>query len=675
VTALGSSLEGVAEEGRETAGVLETLGDPETIKLDSSALDKVPGLVQLIVAGLVTLGPGAAAAAVGFGLVGAAAVAAAASAGGVTELGTDLEDAFKRGTESVSGFGSALESVGTASLKDFEGAAGLAGQAVGTLFVDLAPEIEKAAGYVDDLAGDFDKWAQSVNSSGLDDFMSKIFSEQTISELKTDLSDVLAIIEHIGQAIEDAPPAFGETLEAALNVLKSIPVPVIDALIDLFAAMKGASLIMGAANGINSLINSLGPEAAADTGASAAGEGASALGTAAEDAAGAGIGGAGAAAAGKLASGAAESAAKDAGTTIGDALAGAAEDAAGSALGNGVASAVGKVAGGAASGAAADVGKVIGDAVSDAAGDALGSGLGAAAGDAVGKMGSSAASAADSAGADVGEGFSQAAGDALGGGLGSAAESAVSDMGSSAAGAAGSAGTDVSQAFTESAADDLGGLGDAASAGASDMSEAAGAAGSAGTDVSQAFTGSVAEGVGGAGIGEVADEAGGEFEEAVPVATEAGQMASAGFASGIAVEGEAAEAAADAVVTEVDTTMIDGLEIASPSKKTRRYGQYWDQGLALGMRDGLGDVADAAGALVSTSAGALSGMAVSQSLGALGMSSVLPGVSSPLSGAPIQLQVTAGGTSDPLMNEIVSSLRFKVGSLTGGNVQAALGNG
>ena len=147
-----------------------------------------------------------------------------------------------------------------------------------------------------------------------------------------------------------------------------------------------------------------------------------------------------------------------------------------------------------------------------------------------------------------------------------------------------------------------------------------------------------------------------------------------GVLGGIESEASSLIQEAESIASSVVNTLSSALGIASPSKVTHQIGVYTGQGFAYGLGDTAGDVADAAGSLAHASLGALSGTAA-LSLASLGsVASSLPGVSAPLGTGALQLQVTSVATSDPLMNEIVSGLRFKIGGLTGGNVQAALGS-
>lgn len=78
-----------------------------------------------------------------------------------------------------------------------------------------------------------------------------------------------------------------------------------------------------------------------------------------------------------------------------------------------------------------------------------------------------------------------------------------------------------------------------------------------------------------------------------------------GFRKGIAEKGQAAIAEATAVAQEVAAQMAQALQIASPSKLTRSYGNYLDEGLVLGMRDGLGNIKDATYDVANSAADAL----------------------------------------------------------------------
>ena len=237
---------------------LEELQVPKKVEISESGGEGISPMVTGIVAALVLLGPAAAGAAAGLGLVGAAVGAAAMSTGGLSDVTANLEHSLQNGMMSVSGFGAALDSVGSKSMGDFESAAGSVGQALGQLFVTFSPEIEEAAGYVEDIAADFDKWAQSVSSSGLDDFLSKAFSPQELSDLKEDFGDIVKIVGTLGQVEQAIQPFAMNGLTDILNALSKLDPTKVEMLLALFAALKAAQMVSSLGSSITGMVNDLG---------------------------------------------------------------------------------------------------------------------------------------------------------------------------------------------------------------------------------------------------------------------------------------------------------------------------------------------------------------------------------------------------------------------------------
>ena len=453
---------------------LADLQKPKEVSISAPGLDAVSPLILTIAGAVATLGPEAAGAAVGVGLVGAAFGAAASVGGGFTGVLDTLKADLMSGAEQVGGFSSALGETGIASLQDFEGAAADVGDAVGHLFTDFAPEIQDAAKDVEDLAGDFDSWAKSVNASGLDGFLSKVFNSQTISELKGDLSDIVQILKNVGGAIEDISPTALAGLSAALDVLAHIPPGVIAGLIDLFAAMKVASMISGPVTSAVDWVSGL-------FGGASEAEGAGEAAGAGEEAAAAfiegfrsglaGISAVGEEAAAQLADGA--PAAGAAGAETGEAYAAGIEGAAAvGALGE-------EVAGDLASGAAA----------------------------------------AGAAGAETGEAYAAGLDGATA--AGAVGEEVASEL-AEGAGAAGAAGTETGAAYAggvEEGAQAAGAVGDETAA---ELESGAAAGAAAGDATGTAFAEGVAEGAQAASA--VGPEVTSELAEAAGMAEEAGAM-------------------------------------------------------------------------------------------------------------------------------------------------------
>lgn len=72
-----------------------------------------------------------------------------------------------------------------------------------------------------------------------------------------------------------------------------------------------------------------------------------------------------------------------------------------------------------------------------------------------------------------------------------------------------------------------------------------------------------------------------------------GEATMDGLTNGILERGQQAIAAAEQIANSVANIMAGVLGIASPSKLTRSYGNYIDEGLVLGMRDKMSNVEDA----------------------------------------------------------------------------------
>lgn len=99
------------------------------------------------------------------------------------------------------------------------------------------------------------------------------------------------------------------------------------------------------------------------------------------------------------------------------------------------------------------------------------------------------------------------------------------------------------------------------------------------------------------------------LNEVMPSCTQAGTSVGTntvdGLTKGIEERGQIAIAAAQKVASQVVEIMSSTLQIASPSKLTRSFGNYLDEGLALGLRDGLGNVEDASKEVANSTLSAL----------------------------------------------------------------------
>jgi hypothetical protein len=224
---------------------LEELRQPEEIEIDSGKLSEATESAKTL--GMTVAAIGAAPSLVGLvsilGGVGAGFAATAEAGGGLSAVTQSLEEDFRSGADGVSGFGAAVQQVGGSGLKDFSDAASLAGAGVGKLFEDLSPEIEAADKLVEDIAGDFSKWAQSVSGSGIESFFSKLFGGINVDELKSDLGDIATIIEHVGEAEQEMSPIAMGALSDVLNLLSHLPPEVITALTAMFLAIKGVGAL------------------------------------------------------------------------------------------------------------------------------------------------------------------------------------------------------------------------------------------------------------------------------------------------------------------------------------------------------------------------------------------------------------------------------------------------
>lgn len=99
------------------------------------------------------------------------------------------------------------------------------------------------------------------------------------------------------------------------------------------------------------------------------------------------------------------------------------------------------------------------------------------------------------------------------------------------------------------------------------------------------------------------------LHDTIPSSTQAGRELGVntidGLTRGIEERGQVAIAAAQKVASQVASIMASTLKIASPSKLTRSFGNYLDEGLALGLRDGLGNVEDASREVANSTLSAL----------------------------------------------------------------------
>lgn len=238
---------------------LDDLQRTREINIDASGLDKArsSALALGITLAATSLGPLVALAA-GAGLVAAGFGAAALTGGGFATVTERLLGDLMSGAMGASGFGQALDSVGSGAMQDFSNAAGAAGDAVGHIFVAIAPLIEKADGFILEIAEDFDKWAKSVGGSEIDSFFTKLFGSVNMGEVKSDLADIVTIVGNIVKAEENMSGFSFGGLSVVLDVLAHLNPTVIEALTVLFAVIKTIGAISGLVDFAKSFIGQIG---------------------------------------------------------------------------------------------------------------------------------------------------------------------------------------------------------------------------------------------------------------------------------------------------------------------------------------------------------------------------------------------------------------------------------
>lgn len=175
-----------------------------------------------------------------------------------------------------------------------------------------------------------------------------------------------------------------------------------------------------------------------------------------------------------------------------------------------------------------------------------------------------------------------------------------------------------------------------------------------------------------------------EFSSAGTWLESAGKDIVNGLISGVESMGSTLETAIiDLIPSPVRSVVESALGIASPSTVFAEIGRNVGLGFIGGLDGMQSGVEQSAALLAASSLSGLGDLAAAQSLsalGALGLPSLgaaarLPGVTSPLTAGPLQLQVSYAGTGNQLTDTLVQSLQFKIIDATGGDVQAALGWG
>lgn len=163
--------------------------------------------------------------------------------------------------------------------------------------------------------------------------------------------------------------------------------------------------------------------------------------------------------------------------------------------------------------------------------------------------------------------------------------------------------------------------------------------------------------------------------------TPAGVAVSQGFLNGIISLSGAVISEAESLATSVENTIKSALGIASPSKVTFGLGAFTGQGFGGGLLSQVPFVEQQASQLAAASISGLSNLAQTQSLASLAaigtpsLTTGLPGISSPLSSGPLQIQLSWSGTGDQLTDALVGGIRADVQAKAGGDVQAHLGRG
>ena len=581
---------------------------------------------------------------------------------------------------------------GEEALQVFGTAAGDVADGLAHIFIAFAPDIQNVLPLVDKLAGSFDHWASSVTDKGLDGFFKTTFSPANVHALAQDGKDLASFLENVAKASQDMSPlAFGG-ISNVLDILGSLPPGVIEAATALFLAVKTAGTVGQAINGISNVIS--GVKGLFGGGAQTAE--AEAEGTAAGTA-----GGTSAATAFTSTFAAEVTAALPAAFTEVGATGSTESAAAGTAMGTAAATAFGtSFATEDALGVTAAVTAVGTEASVEAgvAGAAIGTALATGFAGSLGTMGAAVAAALPEAGLGLvlAAGL---AGAALGGAVG-----VGFNLGFAATGASGAAGkieggvkaatADAKswlQPAGQQAADGFGtGFLSQQSKVQADVGQVkgwtqAGAAGSStwiaphGQQAAQGFaTGfASAHGIVNNGAAQLKGWVTAALPSPASWLVNAGVSVMQGFLNGLVSEAGAVYAEADSIANTVIGKIKSALGIASPSKVTHELGVFTGQGFGLGLASTGSFIGQQASYLATVSAQSLASIAASQSLSQLGIAAParLPGVGSPLSGGGLQLQVSYAGSGNQLTDALVGGLQFHIVHATGGDVQAALGQG
>jgi hypothetical protein len=588
-------------------------------------------------------------------------------------------------------FFNTLGTTGQIALTNFGEAAGKVADGVAHLFVAFAPDIDKLPPLVNDLAGAFDKWAQSVTSKGLDDFLSKTFSPSNLALLAKDGKSLGDLVTNIAKASGDMSPLAFDGLSNVLTILGSLPPGVIEAATALFLAAKTIGSISAGVGAISTVLNGIkGLFGGAATTAETAAEG-TAAGTA---------GGTAAATAFTTAF-STEIAASlpTAFTAIGTEVA-AAADAAGTVWGTAAATTFG-TAFGTESATALTASFTAEDAAftteAGAAGTAMGTAMATALtasfdAEGVAELGGSLTAGA--VGAAIGAGIAGAAiGAALGTGFTVALAAtgvggAVGNIKNDVTSAASGANTWLQPAGQQAGEGFVNGL-NSERAAAQAAAAALRSSVTAGTNGSQSWIQPAGQQTG-TGFDTGLNSLHGKINataasirnwvtSALPSPASwlvnAGVSVVQGFANAIASSTGLVTSAVSAIASAVKSGLhgigIPGFASGTPSAPP---GWFWvgEKGPEL--------MHFAGGEQVLTHSASMAKAQSMSALSALGVPSIgsparLPGVSAPLSAQPLQLQVSYAGTGNALTDAVVGSLRFDIQHNAGGDVQAHLGQG
>jgi hypothetical protein len=618
--------------------------------------------------------------------------------GAIQLLGQDAGEALQKPFWTT--FSQTLGTTGQLALTSFGTAAGSLADGLAHLFVTFAPDIDSLLTDIPVLAGDFDTWAKGVKAGGLEDFFGKTFSHANLQTLKGDLTNVGSFFGTVATATSEISPLAFNGLSVLLEAIGSLPPDAVLALTALFLATKTIGAI-GNIAGLAGSVISLGKSAlgALGLGASTAEE--TAEGTAAGTAAGSS---AASAFTGTFSS-EVSLALPGIFATIGS-------------EGSGEATAAGTAMGGAAAGGFAEGAGVIAEGVTGIlgglaeAGTPLANGAGAAIGasfaggfaESLGGIATAVTGALPEAGglallgaALAGGAIGLAFGTGVVGGFGlSGAKNVASGLASDLKNSVATASTWLQPAGQQAADGFATGFLSQASRveAAAAQAKAWSQAGASGSNAWLAPSGTQAGQGFGAGfssahafVNSAAAQAKNWVTESIPspasILVNAGISVAQGFANGIISASGYVISAAESIAGTVSNIISSALQINSPSKVMMPIGSAVPEGMAVGMLGGSGFITSAGSQLATITAQSLSGIASAQSLGALsalGVPSIsagatLPGISSPLTSGPLQLQVTYASTSNALTDAVVGALRFDIQGQAGGDVQAHLGHG